>query len=206
MNEPRSGVPEETNHDRLEELFERALAISPDARAAFVADACGGDLLLERELLSLLAHSEPAEAFFAGLAESIVSPSIGHHVGHYRLDSILGTGGMGTVYRAHDTRLERVVALKFLPPHLSSQPEARDQLMMEARAAAALDHANVCRIHEIGETADGRPFIAMACYDGETLKDRLSRGHSRRQRLSRPRRKSRADWPPPTRTASFTVT
>ncbi len=83
---------------------------------------------------------------------------------------------MGTVYRAHDTKLDREVALKFLPPHLSAQREARERLLVEARAAAALDHPNVCSIHEIGETTDGRPFIAMACYEGETLKERLGRG------------------------------
>ncbi|HET8762739.1 MAG TPA: protein kinase, partial [Gemmatimonadales bacterium] len=79
-------------------------------------------------------------------------------------------------YRAHDTRLGRVVALKFLPPYLSANPESRERFLVEARAAAALEHPNVCSIHEIGETTDGRPFIAMACYDGETLKERLRRG------------------------------
>ena len=176
MSEREPGPWERTSADRLEALYERALAMSPEARVAFLAEACGGDSRLERELNSLLAHAEPAAAFFAGLAEAIVSPAIGHCVGHYRLVGILGSGGMGTVYRAHDTRLDRRVALKFLPPHLSTQPEARERLLMEARAAAALDHPNVCSIHEIGETADGRPFIAMACYEGETLKERLSRG------------------------------
>jgi tetratricopeptide (TPR) repeat protein len=171
-----SGPRERTTPDRVEELYERARAMSAEARASFLAEACAGDSRLERELSSLLAHAEPAEAFFANLAETIVSPAIGHCVGHYRLVGILGSGGMGTVYRAHDTRLERVVALKFLPPHLSTQPEARERLLMEARAVAALDHPNVCSIHEIGDTADGRPFIAMACYEGETLKERLSRG------------------------------
>jgi tetratricopeptide (TPR) repeat protein len=175
VSEREAGPRQHTSPERLEELYERARAMSPEARASFLAQACG-DSLLERELGSLLAHAEPAETFFAGLAAAIVSPAIGHCVGHYRLVGILGTGGMGTVYRAHDTRLERVVALKFLPPHLSTQPEARERFLMEARAAAALEHPNVCSIHEIGDTADGRPFIAMACYEGETLKERLSRG------------------------------
>src|SRR5690606_19050144 len=122
---------------------------------------------LREELSSLLAHREPAEAFFAGLAKAIVAPAVGHRVAQYRLVGILGHGGMGTVYRAHDTRLDREVALKFLPMYQGAQPEARERFLVEARAAAALEHPNVCSIHEIGETSEGWPFIAMACYEGE---------------------------------------
>ena len=176
MSEREAGPRERTSADRVEELYERARAMSPEAQVSFLAETCGGDSQLERELSSLLAHAEPAEAFFAGLAQGIVSPAVGHRVGHYRLIGVLGTGGMGTVYRAHDTRLDRVVALKFLPAYLSAQPEARERFLVEARAAAALEHPNVCSIHEIGSTADGRPFIAMVCYEGETLRERLARG------------------------------
>ncbi|HUQ15456.1 MAG TPA: protein kinase [Gemmatimonadales bacterium] len=170
------GLTESIGRNGMEELYERARALKPEARAAFLAEACGGDRRLEAELGSLLAYAEPAEGFFAALAGTVVSPALGHQIGHYRLLASLGSGGMGMVYRAHDTRLNREVALKFLPPHLSAQPEARERLLVEARAAAALDHPNVCSIHEIGEIADGRPFIAMACYEGETLKERLGRG------------------------------
>ncbi len=176
MSEREVPSHERPGPDRLEELYERARAMDAAARASFLAEACGGDSRLEQELTSLLTHADPAESFFAGLADAVVSPAVGHRVGHYRLVGILGTGGMGTVYRAHDSRLDRVVALKFLPPHLSAQPEARERFLLEARAAAALEHPNVCGIHEIGDTADGRPFIAMSCYEGETLKERLSRG------------------------------
>jgi serine/threonine-protein kinase len=82
---------------------------------------------------------------------------------------------MGTVYRAHDVDLDRDVALKFLPAYFGTQPGADEQLLTEARAAAALEHPNVCTIHEIGQTDDGQRFIAMACYEGETLKERLLR-------------------------------
>ena len=170
------GLPVSIGRDGVEELYERARTLNPEARAAFLAEACRGDPQLEAELAALLAHAEVAEAFFAWLVETMVSPTLGHPVGHYRLISSLGSGGMGMVYRAHDTRLDREVALKFLPPHLSAQPEARERLLVEARAAAALEHPNICSIHEIGETSDGRPFIAMACYEGETLKERLARG------------------------------
>jgi serine/threonine-protein kinase len=83
---------------------------------------------------------------------------------------------MGVVYRAHDTRLDRSVALKFLPPHLSSNPAAEQRFIREAKAASALDHPNICTIYEIGETDAGQLFIAMAYYAGETLKDRIERG------------------------------
>ena len=161
--------------ERSEALYERARALPPEARSAFLERACAGDDRLNGELRSLLEHAEPAEAFFAGLAETVATPALGHRVGQYRLLGVLGSGGMGTVYRAHDSRLDRDVALKFLPSHLSAQPEARERLLVEARAAAALDHPNVCSIHEVGETTDGRPFIAMACYEGETVKERLGR-------------------------------
>jgi len=161
--------------ERAEALYEQARALRPAARAAFLEQACEGDDRLANELRSLLEHAEPAEAFFSGLTETIATLPAGHTVGRYRLLGVLGAGGMGTVYRAHDSRLARDVALKFLPPHLSAQPGARERLLVEARAAAGLEHPNVCSIHEIGETADGRPFIAMPCYEGETLKERLGR-------------------------------
>ena len=94
----------------------------------------------------------------------------GRRVGQYLVVDFLGAGGMGLVYKARDERLGRHVALKFLPPHLSTQPAAKQRFLVEARAAAALDHPNVCTIHEIGETEDGQLFIAMPLYDGETLR------------------------------------
>ncbi len=162
--------------DRIEALYEQARALAAADRAAFLAHACAGDSELERELTSLLANGDTAEMFFATLADAVVSPSVGHRIGQYRLIEVLGSGGMGTVYRAHDDRLDRDVALKFLPHALSADAVARERFLAEARAAAALDHPNICSIHEIGETRDGRPFIAMAYYRGETLRQRLSRG------------------------------
>ncbi|MFQ5629479.1 MAG: protein kinase [bacterium] len=82
----------------------------------------------------------------------------------------------GEVYKAEDTMLKRTVVLKFLPPELTRDPEAKARFLHEAKAASALDHPNICNIHEIGETDDGQLFIAMACYDGETLQERVASG------------------------------
>jgi serine/threonine protein kinase/dienelactone hydrolase len=101
---------------------------------------------------------------------------IGETISHYRIVELLGAGGMGVVYKAEDTRLKRLVALKFLPLELTLDVEAKERLMQEAQAASALDHPNICTIHEIDETPDGRLFLALAYYDGETLKQRVARG------------------------------
>jgi TolB-like protein/Flp pilus assembly protein TadD len=101
---------------------------------------------------------------------------IGKTISHYRIFEKLGEGGMGVVYKAEDMKLKRTVALKFLPPELTRDPEAKARFIQEAQAASALDHPNICNIHEIDETADGRLFICMAYYEGETLKERIGRG------------------------------
>jgi tetratricopeptide (TPR) repeat protein len=101
---------------------------------------------------------------------------IGQTVAHYRIESRLGSGGMGVVYRALDLQLKRPVALKFLPPHLSADEDAKQRFMQEAQAASALNQANICIVHHIGETDDGQLYIVMAFYDGQTLKYRLRDG------------------------------
>jgi tetratricopeptide (TPR) repeat protein/predicted Ser/Thr protein kinase len=106
---------------------------------------------------------------------------IGKTISHYRIIEKLGEGGMGIVYKAEDTTLKRAVALKFLPPEMTRNPEAKARLLHEAQAAAALDHPNICTIHEIGE-ADEQIFIAMAVIEGESLRDEIAGGPLRLDR------------------------
>jgi len=101
---------------------------------------------------------------------------VGSTVSHYRILEKLGGGGMGVVYKAQDLKLDRPVALKFLPPDLTRDPEAKQRFVREAKTASALDHPNICTIYELGETEEGQVYIAMACYEGEPLQKMLERG------------------------------
>ncbi len=171
--------------DALGALLEQAAVLPAETRAAFVDNACGTDYALRAELSSLLAVHDAAAAHFERFTDEIIGPafialaehadnefSTGQTVGHYRLLEKLGAGGMGMVFRALDLRLDRFVALKFLAPRVSSDPRARDRLIIEAKAASALDHPNIGVVHDIAETNDGRVFIVMGYYEGETLAQR----------------------------------
>jgi tetratricopeptide (TPR) repeat protein/class 3 adenylate cyclase/tRNA A-37 threonylcarbamoyl transferase component Bud32 len=170
---------------RIQDLFAAAIDCEGDARGQLLGDRCAGDLELLQEVETMLAAHEQTGAVDR-LADAVGRVAAqtrvrtvgweGAQVGPYAVLDLLGTGGMGLVYKARDSRLARHVALKFLPPHLSSETTAKNRFLNEARAAAALDHPNICTIHEIGETDDGQLFIAMPLYDGETLQARLVRG------------------------------
>jgi len=118
-------------------------------------------------------EDEPTRAVEPGAGEADSRPII---AGKFRVLREIGRGGMGVVYEAEDLTLRRIVALKFLPADRTSDPEARHRFVQEARAASALDHVNICGIHEVGETGSGEMFIAMTRYRGESLKDRIERG------------------------------
>ena len=99
---------------------------------------------------------------------------IGTTISHYKIIEKIGGGGMGVVYKAQDLKLDRFVALKFLPPHLTSSDDEKQRFIHEAKAASSLDHNNICAIYEIDETEDGQLFISMAYYEGQTLHDRIA--------------------------------
>jgi serine/threonine protein kinase/tetratricopeptide (TPR) repeat protein len=111
-----------------------------------------------------------------GSFTSVETPLIGQTLSHYKILEKLGEGGMGVVYKAEDLKLARTVALKFLPPGCSVDPDAQARFKQEAEAASALDHPNICTIHDIDETPDGQTFIVMGYYEGETLKKKIERG------------------------------
>jgi tetratricopeptide (TPR) repeat protein/class 3 adenylate cyclase len=170
---------------QVQDVLNDALEVSSSERAGFVAHALAGKPLLRDEVHSLLAaharagmldRSAPDLPMPTFAPDPTSAPARGRIIGRYEILDTLGGGGMGVVYTARDPRLERVVALKFLPPHLGADEHAKERFLVEAQAAAALDHPNVCTIHEIGETDDGQLFLAMPFYEGETLKLRLADG------------------------------
>ena len=168
---------------RVEELLAPALTLEPIARRDFLDRECGDDVTLRAELESLLAAHDrsgpldrPARELGDFLTSAATARPAGTVVSHYEIQARLGMGGMGVVYRARDLRLGRVVALKFLPPVLSDNAQAKQRFLTEARAAAALEHVNVCTVYEIGETGEGQLFIAMAFVDGESLREMIERG------------------------------
>jgi non-specific serine/threonine protein kinase len=101
---------------------------------------------------------------------------VGTTVSHYKILEYLGGGGMGVVYKAQDLKLDRHVALKFLPPDLTRDPETKQRFVHEAKAASSLQHNNICTVHDIDECPDGQMFLVMDCYDGETLKKKIEHG------------------------------
>ncbi len=173
---------------KVEALYHSALEREPDERAAYLAGACQGDKKLRQEVESLLAQNvsasgvldhpawegadsllaPPPRGILPGSGQAIASP--GRTISHYRIVAKLGEGGMGVVYKAEDTDLERPVALKFPAAYLLESEEHKERFLREAKAAASLDHPNICVVHEVGEV-DGQIFFAMGYIDGRESKD-----------------------------------
>jgi serine/threonine protein kinase len=176
---------------RAEMLFHELATLDPEARALRLAEISETDPDLGADVSSLLeAHDEtgpldrladelapvPPSARFSSLASHSPTALTGSVVGPYEIGDLVGRGGMGDVYRARDTRLGRDVALKFLPAWLGRDPGTRDRFLVEARSISSIDDANVCTLHDLGETDDGRLFLIMPYYEGESLKQRLADG------------------------------
>jgi eukaryotic-like serine/threonine-protein kinase len=174
---------------RIEGLFHEALAKSSEERASFLDQACSTDHPLRREVESLLAHEGLASSFLesdgsgAPRAAAPRDPMpAGERIGPYTVTESLGAGGMGEVYKAHDDRLDRHVAIKFLSRRMADDTASLERFEREASAASALNHPNICTVHDVGEY-QGRPYLVMELLEGESLKDRLAKGSVGAQQL-----------------------
>src|SRR5215510_2754744 len=170
---------------QIKEIYDRAVDLCSDERESFLAEACGNDTEMRREVESLLASHDDAGTFLQSPAVEVAareivvdedaSPAlqlIGRELANYRIVSLLGRGGMGEVYLAEDKRLRRKVALKLLPARFTNDAERVRRFEREAKAASATNHPNILTIHEIGQ-AEGLRFIATEFVDGVTLRQSM---------------------------------
>jgi serine/threonine protein kinase/tetratricopeptide (TPR) repeat protein len=151
---------------KIEGLYQAALKAAPEERAALLQQA---DPELRGEVEALLAEGSDA------LDSTVTQLGAGLQIGPYRIEAPIGAGGMGEVFRARDTRLQRTVAIKMLRGQSSADPATRERFQREARAASALNHPNICVVHDIGES-DGQPYLVMEYLEGQTLRDLLAQG------------------------------
>ncbi|MFY9556405.1 MAG: serine/threonine-protein kinase, partial [Blastocatellia bacterium] len=166
---------------RIDGLLQEAIGRPRDERAAFLDEVCA-DEASRKEVESLISFHDQAANFLevpafeaaAGLLADQVDSLVGLAVGSYRIEKLLGAGGMGEVYLAGDMKLDRSVAIKFLPAYLEADELAKRRLVREARAAAKLEHPNICATYEVAEEAS-RSFIVMQYVEGETLACRIQR-------------------------------
>src|SRR6266576_7085014 len=169
---------------RVKAIFLAAQSSALAERAAFLDEACNGDEVVRGEVESLLAADLTNDDFLSAPAYELAAEMLaeekpefvaGQAVGPYVILSLLGSGGMGEVYLAHHAKLDRQIALKVISPTFARDEARVRRFAQEARAASALNHPNVCIIHDVGTTKDGRHYMAMEFIDGETLRRRMSK-------------------------------
>src|SRR5438552_1824309 len=169
------------NWQQLQELFHEAIALRPNERTPYLERASRGDVSLRQSVESLIHSHEEAGHFidspaFEAAAEMLADGhefKRGQTLGHYEILSLLGSGGMGEVYLADDTRLNRKIALKLLPPHFTINPDRVRRFEREARAASALNHPNLVTIYKIGQSNSAH-FIATEFVDGKTVRQLIN--------------------------------
>jgi serine/threonine-protein kinase len=161
----------------LLQLCQEALARQGAARETFLDEACAGDPDLRRAAEALLAEQSATAGFLATLAWTPERPRLaaGTRLGPYEIQSFIGAGGMGEVYKGRDTRLGRTAAIKVLPPNLAADPDRRRRFEQEARAVSALNHPNICTLHDIGSDG-GTDYLVMEHLEGQTLAECLAKG------------------------------
>lgn len=168
-------------HGQIVKLYHSLLEIDAAERSIFLAQTCGDDEALRHELESLLASHLQAESFLESpaietaaqiLADDRQRDMVGCSLGHYEIKALLGAGGMGEVYLAQGTKLDREVALKFLPADVAANLERMRRFTREAKAASALNHPNIITIHEVGQSDSGE-FIVTEFIDGRTLRQQM---------------------------------
>src|SRR5688572_22137298 len=162
---------------RVEKLYDAALAQPITNRAAFLAQACDGDDEVRAEVEMLLAQTASSSAGRDDVAAAVARSTdlVGRRIGDYQIQTQIGAGGMGEVYRAHDTRLRRDVAVKTLPRLFTGDAEQRARFDREARMLAALNHPHIGAIYGVVEV-DDTPALVLELIEGETLADRIARG------------------------------
>ena len=179
---------------QVSRLYHDVLGRAEEERAAFLHEACGDDEALRREVESLLAHERSAEGFLSGPAVDVAAKlihdesgtsMIGKQIGGYQILSLLGTGGMGEVYRARDTKLGRDVAIKVLPSLFANDPDRLARFAREARLLAALNHPHIATIHGL-EEADGVRALVMELVEGPTLAEKLAQDSRRKVKAGLP--------------------
>jgi serine/threonine protein kinase len=171
--------------EKIERLFHAASERMGEDRASYLKNACDGDEELRKEVESLLSHGKTAEGWLGGDALKEVAKEVfsepngrsleGEKLGPYQVLSSIGAGGMGEVYKARDTRLNRMVAIKVLPDQFANRSELRERFEREARTIASLNHPHICTLYDVGHQ-DGTDYLVLEYLEGETLAERLKKG------------------------------